>query len=163
MLLTQGNLMKTVGEPSISEQFMLRVRNRGVVAAVHYRNRGIPTGPLKGDVLRFIGLSIPEESMSSCFNRFGRRAGRSTRRDRSFGILSGCCALIVALFAYVLVGSFALAVHAGQARTVKEGVYTNDQATRGQAIYKDKCSSCHLETLQGDVGPPLTGTDFIAH
>jgi mono/diheme cytochrome c family protein len=83
------------------------------------------------------------------------------RRPGSFSILSGCCALGVTLLAYALVGSFALAVQAGQSRTVKEGVYTNEQATRGQATYKDRCAPCHGETMGGSLAPPLTGGDFI--
>jgi len=95
--------------------------------------------------------------MSSCCVRGGHRA----RRAGPFGSLSGCCALGVALFAYVLVGSFLAAAQAGQSRTVKEGVYTNEQATRGQAIFKDRCSACHGATLGGGLGPPLVGDYFI--
>jgi mono/diheme cytochrome c family protein len=34
-------------------------------------------------------------------------------------------------------------------RTVLDGVYSADQATRGQAAYTASCSSCHLEDLTG--------------
>src|SRR6185503_16747936 len=43
-----------------------------------------------------------------------------------------------------------------------DGVYTAAQAQRGEAIYKDQCAPCHGATLQGQVGPPLTGPDFTA-
>jgi mono/diheme cytochrome c family protein len=33
-------------------------------------------------------------------------------------------------------------------------------ATRGQEIFKQRCAACHGETLQGLVGPPLTGEAF---
>ena len=33
-------------------------------------------------------------------------------------------------------------------------------ATRGDALYKQQCVSCHGDNLQGRSGPPLTGTDF---
>jgi len=95
--------------------------------------------------------------MSSCFNRCGHRA----RRAGSFGILSGCGAVAVALFVYTLIGSFSPAVHAGQSRTVTDGVYTDAQATRGQAIFKERCVACHGATLAGGLGPPLMGADFI--
>ena len=49
-----------------------------------------------------------------------------------------------------------------QARSVTDGVYTEQQAMRGQAIYAAKCSSCHGATLGGRVGPPLAGNDFIS-
>ena len=53
-------------------------------------------------------------------------------------------------------------VHAVQSQSIAQGVYSDAQATRGQAIYKDRCSSCHGETLGGRLGPPLSGDDFIA-
>lgn len=76
--------------------------------------------------------------MSSSFNRLG-----------------------VALFACTLAGSFGLTVHAQQPQTVRQGVYTEDQAKRGQATYKDRCASCHGEMLEGRLGPPLSGDNFI--
>ena len=71
------------------------------------------------------------------------------------------CRVGLALFASTLVGSFSLVLHAGQSRTANDRVYADGQATRGQAIYKDRCSSCHGETLAGELGPPLTGDEFI--
>src|SRR2546426_2683269 len=95
--------------------------------------------------------------MSSCFNRCGNRA----RRARSLSIVSGCCALGMALFAWTPLGPLSLAVHAQQSRTVKDGVYTDAQARRGQTIYKERCSTCHGDALEGLVGPALTGNDFL--
>ena len=63
------------------------------------------------------------------------------------------CVLAVALFACT--------VQAQQPQTVNQGVYTDEQAKRGQAIYKDQCASCHGDTLGGRLGPPLAGDDFI--
>ena len=65
------------------------------------------------------------------------------------------CVVIVALFACTLV------VHGQQPQTVQQGVYTAGQATRGQAIYKEKCASCHDESLGGGLGPPLAGDFFV--
>ncbi|HEY3092646.1 MAG TPA: cytochrome c [Vicinamibacterales bacterium] len=48
-----------------------------------------------------------------------------------------------------------------QARTARDGVYSGAQATRGQAIYKDKCAPCHGEMLEGLLGPPLAGDEFL--
>ena len=52
-----------------------------------------------------------------------------------------------------------------QSRTqsVSDGVYTEQQAMRGQATYKTRCSSCHSDTLGGRTGPPLAGDDFVAN
>lgn len=68
----------------------------------------------------------------------------------------------VVCFACVLGGSFSLGMHAQQTRTVTDGVYTDLQAQRGQAIYNEQCSICHGAMLEGSLGPPLTGPDFVA-
>ena len=68
----------------------------------------------------------------------------------------------VALTGYVLVGVLSLTGHAGQARTVSDGVYTADQAQRGQQLYQAQCVACHGDKLQGLVGPMLAGEGFVA-
>lgn len=41
------------------------------------------------------------------------------------------------------------------------GIYTNDQAARGAATYRERCASCHGLSLEGtDDAPPLAGPDF---
>jgi mono/diheme cytochrome c family protein len=62
--------------------------------------------------------------------------------------------------AFLLVPSMAL--DAQQARTVRDGVYTDAQAMRGSAIYKEKCEACHGPTLGGSLAPPLAGDAFAA-
>jgi mono/diheme cytochrome c family protein len=47
------------------------------------------------------------------------------------------------------------------ARTVWSGVYTEDQAGRGKAIYDASCISCHGPELGGLDGPALAGNDFL--
>jgi alcohol dehydrogenase (cytochrome c) len=42
-------------------------------------------------------------------------------------------------------------------RTVWQGVYSAAQSERGAAVYKQSCGTCHGETLNGDIGPTLTG------
>lgn len=44
----------------------------------------------------------------------------------------------------------------------QDGVYTGEQAARGQAIYKQRCATCHGNALQGAVAPALTGERFVA-
>src|SRR5438093_9709076 len=73
------------------------------------------------------------------------------------------CVVGATLLACVLAGSLSLTVQARQSRTVAQGVYTGEQANRGQATYQDRCASCHGEKLEGRVGPPLAGDDFIAN
>jgi hypothetical protein len=54
----------------------------------------------------------------------------------------------------VLAGTVAHAMQATTTRSVNEGVYTADQATRGEQVYKNNCSSCHYES-------EFTGDDFV--
>jgi mono/diheme cytochrome c family protein len=67
----------------------------------------------------------------------------------------------VLILAFLLVPS--LSMRAQQARTVRDGVYTDAQAARGAAVYKEKCASCHGPTLGGSLAPPLTGDAFAAN
>jgi hypothetical protein len=46
-------------------------------------------------------------------------------------------------------------------RTVLEGVYTESQATRGEAAYATNCARCHGSNLESFSGPPLKGALFI--
>ena len=46
-------------------------------------------------------------------------------------------------------------------RSVWDGVYTREQATRG-ALTSGLCTQCHGDSFQGDPAPPLTGADFLA-
>lgn len=46
-------------------------------------------------------------------------------------------------------------------RSVWEGVYTDDQASRGRTVYDRACASCHLENLQGGgLAPGLVADAF---
>tara|TARA_B100001123_G_scaffold371177_1_gene434174 strand:+ start:1356 stop:1763 length:408 start_codon:yes stop_codon:yes gene_type:complete len=49
-----------------------------------------------------------------------------------------------------------------QGRTVNDGVYTSEQATRGQVIYDEQCGFCHGEDMSGGQAPGLAGQDFVA-
>jgi len=57
-------------------------------------------------------------------------------------------------------GSLLRAEQAGD-KTTWSGVYSEAQAKRGEALYADKCASCHAPDLTGlDQAPPLSGNDF---
>jgi mono/diheme cytochrome c family protein len=62
------------------------------------------------------------------------------------------------LSAAILVGG----VRAQSSRTIWDGVYTEAQAKRGEAIYFETCVRCHGPQLQGgnDGAGPLTGPTF---
>lgn len=62
----------------------------------------------------------------------------------------------------VLAPAWILAGHATQAQTVTEGVYTVEQAARGQQVYQEQCVTCHGDALEGAVGPPLAGDGFLS-
>jgi mono/diheme cytochrome c family protein len=67
------------------------------------------------------------------------------------GILGAACLVLLAV----------IDVRAQQ-RTVWDGVYTEEQATRGEALYGEHCGKCHGATLQGngEGALPLTGATF---
>ena len=47
-------------------------------------------------------------------------------------------------------------------RSVWDGVYTKEQAERGQAVFRENCAKCHGDNLGGaEAGPPLAGEDFL--
>jgi len=53
-------------------------------------------------------------------------------------------------------------VSTAAARSVWDGVYTKDQARRGQAVYQQECAKCHGQNLAGgEAAPPLTGAEFL--
>ena len=58
----------------------------------------------------------------------------------------------------------ALALAQDATRSVWDGVYTEEQAGRGQGLYNQHCASCHADTLMGgEMSPPLTGGDFLSN
>lgn len=66
-----------------------------------------------------------------------------------------------ALAAGMATGSGGLAA-AGQARTTWDGIYTEEQAARGEPLYQEWCASCHAPDLSGgDLAPGLVGGEFV--
>src|SRR5262245_8186882 len=56
----------------------------------------------------------------------------------------------------------ALAQAAAAPKTVWDGVYSKEQAARGQAKYAQACSGCHQSDFSGsDQAPGLAGGDFV--
>ena len=55
------------------------------------------------------------------------------------------------------------AVRAQPTKSVWDGVYTEEQATRGKAGYSEQCASCHgPELTGGEMAPALAGGEFLA-
>jgi len=46
-------------------------------------------------------------------------------------------------------------------RTVLDGVFSEEQAKRGQAAYTAQCTVCHGNALEGVSAPQLTGSHFL--
>ena len=53
------------------------------------------------------------------------------------------------------------AVRAEQAKTVKDGVYSDAQAKKGEGLYTEQCAACHGGDLSGGGAPALAGGDFL--
>ena len=49
----------------------------------------------------------------------------------------------------------------GRVRTVWDGIYTIEQATRGRALFETTCARCHAADLGGGEGPALVGAGFM--
>jgi mono/diheme cytochrome c family protein len=70
---------------------------------------------------------------------------------------------ILTVSGFMMSGLYA-SVGAQAGKSVKEGVYTADQAKRGEALYKENCAACHGEDLAGSGPmPALAGNDFVAN
>jgi len=69
-----------------------------------------------------------------------------------------------ALIPFAAVLALHAAVHAQPpTQSIWDGIYTEDQANRGKALYSQECSSCHGgELTGGEMAPPLAGGEFMA-
>ena len=67
------------------------------------------------------------------------------------------------LYAWALVGAFSSAGDARQMRPLTAGVYSAAQAARGLQLYTAQCVDCHGAALEGTIGPPMVGADFLAN
>jgi len=71
-------------------------------------------------------------------------------------------ALAVTVFAITLVR--AQEPTSPDSRSVWDGVYTDEQAKRGEPVYHKECAPCHGDSLAGgESAPPLTGGAFLAN
>ncbi|HTS31122.1 MAG TPA: cytochrome c [Bryobacteraceae bacterium] len=58
----------------------------------------------------------------------------------------------------------AAAFWAQTSKSVWDGVYTDEQARRGETIAKEECVRCHGQALSGgEEAPPLAGAGFVAN
>jgi mono/diheme cytochrome c family protein len=72
--------------------------------------------------------------------------------------------LTLAVLATLGIGAGAYAVLSAQEKTQWDGVYTAEQAKRGDALYAENCASCHGPDLSGgEMAPSLAGGEFSAN
>lgn len=51
-----------------------------------------------------------------------------------------------------------------ESRSVWDGVYTEEQAKRGEPVYHKECATCHGDAMAGgESAPPLTGGAFLSN
>jgi cytochrome c len=68
-------------------------------------------------------------------------------------------AAVIVWFGFCVMG-----ILAQDGRTVWDGVYTTEQAKRGEGLYTQHCGACHGSTLLGaEAAPALTGPNFAAN
>jgi mono/diheme cytochrome c family protein len=85
----------------------------------------------------------------------------------------GASAIVFAISAGAAASSARLSAQAAQdtaaqpsaaASSVRSGVYTEDQATRGEEVSNKLCTSCHgPELTGGEAGPALVGLEFLGN
>jgi quinoprotein glucose dehydrogenase len=72
-------------------------------------------------------------------------------------LLSAC---LVAVLAYTVL-SLAAPQPGTSAKTFRDGVFTAEQASRGEQVYAARCSTCHGDSLAGvEMAPALAGANF---
>ena len=77
-----------------------------------------------------------------------------------------CRAVLSSALCMIIAVSFSAAQEpsTSETRSVWDGVYSADQAKRGESFYKTGCSSCHGETLKGaGESPALAGISFMSN
>ena len=79
-------------------------------------------------------------------------------RHRDIGVPSAIVVAVMLVMACQLEANQTLTT---QERTVKDGVFTLDQAVRGRERYEANCQRCHGIDLAGGAGRSLTGDVFL--
>jgi mono/diheme cytochrome c family protein len=69
---------------------------------------------------------------------------------------------IAALLGLTVIIGYEGALRAQGSRTTRDGIFTKEQAVRGQALYAQHCAACHGQSLEGiEMAPALSGGDFL--
>ena len=62
-----------------------------------------------------------------------------------------------------LIVCLAASVYAQESASVWDGAYVQEQASRGKALFTEKCEGCHGRAREGKTGPQLAGTTFMGN
>jgi mono/diheme cytochrome c family protein len=65
---------------------------------------------------------------------------------------------VFAIYSFGLV----VAAYVAPTKTIWDGVFTDQQASRGGKTYRQTCGHCHRDDLKGADGPALTGPTFLS-
>ena len=69
----------------------------------------------------------------------------------------------IAIVAAIATAPVASAQEPAAARTTTAGIYSSEQADRGQAVFDAKCQSCHGAVFEGGtMAPALKGSEFLS-
>jgi mono/diheme cytochrome c family protein len=134
--------------------FILPVWRLVAVHPVH--RRFVPNGLIRAVPATIISLTRAP----------GRGSMTGQRRFEKSGIwlkVSGLPGVVAAMAVLIVPPLAAWAQEAVAERSTAAGVYTDEQAVRGQAIFGQRCRDCHGETLEGGgMAPGLRGAEFMA-
>ena len=78
--------------------------------------------------------------------------------------MTRACTVVLVVIAIDLVAAGVpghAAQDGGPERTVQDGIYTVEQAQRGQVLFETTCGHCHAPDLGGGEGPALVGDGFM--
>jgi len=99
----------------------------------------------------------PDTSTGSCKLLSGAYFRGDMNKYTRFAIASAAGLAILSAASY-------MSVHAQAGKSVADGVYTAEQAKRGEKLYGEQCGFCHGDMLEGSsVIPPLAGADFYGN
>lgn len=87
--------------------------------------------------------------------------------NRALFLYNGFMKLKLAAVAFLPMAAVLMlnsSVHAQPpSKSIWDGIYTEEQSTRGKALYSQECASCHGgELTGGEMAPPLAGGEFLA-
>lgn len=110
-------------------------------------------------------LFVVAQLTAPLFGNLSRVLTRHTSayRPRSTLRLAGLLA-ITAIFTAAYANANPQDAAPSDSRSVWDGVYTEEQAKRGEPVYHKECAPCHGDSLAGgESAPPLSGGAFLAN